>query len=215
MADGEIRIEYIALGDLARWPGNPRKHNLELLGASHRRFGFVPGRLLIDETTGRLVAGHGNVKRLEDAHFKGEKPPERVRVDDAGEWLVPVLRGVAFKNEAEAEAFLLADNRTAEESGWHTDPLAKILGRGIDLTGIGWGRSDVAKILASSSPVRDDGPAPDKPDTPVTKPGDVWVLGRHRLLCGDSSERSALERLFGTDRARLAVTSPPLQPVDR
>lgn len=112
----DLTIEYFSLTELVEWPRNPKQHiDLE---PSFDRFGFVKP-LLIDEKSGWLVAGHGRLRQLVSMKDDGKRPPENVKVrSDDGEWLVPVIRGVEFKNKREAEAYLIADNETTTAAGW-------------------------------------------------------------------------------------------------
>ena len=122
-----LRIEYLPLADLARWPGNPKEHASEAIAASISRFGFRDP-LAIDETTGRLIAGHGRLSVLERAHASGQTAPQFVQVREDGMWLIPVTRGGSFADESEASAYLIAHNRTSELGGWNEDLLAGMLG---------------------------------------------------------------------------------------
>lgn len=145
------RIEHMALSVLKRWPTNPKTHAKEQLGASVARFGFI-APLLIDEGTGQLVAGHGRLEALETRKAAAEAPPENVKVVN-GEWLVPVVRGVKFKSEAEAEAYLIADNRLTEKGGWNTQGLLEVLSSmpGANLEGSGFDAGDVKAMLKEAS----------------------------------------------------------------
>lgn len=122
-----LRIEYLPLAELARWPGNPKEHADGAIAASISRFGFRDP-LAIDETTGRLIAGHGRLSVLERAHAAGQPAPQFVQVRDDGMWLIPVTRGGSFADESEASAYLIAHNRTSELGGWNEDLLAGMLG---------------------------------------------------------------------------------------
>ncbi|GHG35719.1 hypothetical protein GCM10017784_32190 [Deinococcus indicus] len=122
-----LRIEYLPLADLTRWPGNPKEHADGAIAASISRFGFRDP-LAIDETTGRLIAGHGRLSVLERAHASGQPAPQFVQVREDGMWLIPVTRGGSFADESEASAYLIAHNRTSELGGWNEDLLAGMLG---------------------------------------------------------------------------------------
>lgn len=147
---GTIRIEYIPLSEIVRWPRNPKDHDLGQLHTSFERWGFT-APLLRDEGTGRLVAGHGRVEGLEQRKAQGLKPPERILLREDGEWLVPVIVGVQFASEREAEAYLVADNRLAELGGWHQDQLLEVLaehasrGEGA-LRGMGYDEEDIEAL---------------------------------------------------------------------
>jgi hypothetical protein len=150
----KLRIEYLPLDKLVEAPRNPKQHSLEEIKASMRRFGFVAVPA-INETTGRLVAGHGRKEALVEMQAAGEPPPQRIRVKNKA-WLVPVLRGVAFATDAEAEAYLLADNRLTEIGGNDEAVLAQILADLKEhvggLQGVGYNDEDVARILKSADP---------------------------------------------------------------
>ena len=98
-----LRIEYVALADLKRHPRNPKSHDIGAISRSVNRFGFT-APVIIDERTGYLAAGHGRIDTLAQLKAQGHEPPANVQTDKAGDWLVPVVRGVAFNSDAEIEA---------------------------------------------------------------------------------------------------------------
>lgn len=152
---GEIRIEYEPLGALLRAPRNPKLHDYDALGASIDRFGFIQP-LTKDERTGFLVAGHGRLETLQRMKAAGDAPPKRVRAE-GGEWLVPVVRGVAFKTDAEAEAYLVADNRLVEVGGWDEKSLAGIMADLAklpepNLESLGFSQLDFDALLQATAP---------------------------------------------------------------
>jgi len=104
-----VKIEYMLLEDLVPAARNAKLHDLPSLKDSFRRFGFVQVPAL-NERTGRMVAGHGRKEALLEMQAAGEPAPKRVQVID-GKWFIPVLRGVSFETDEEAEAYVLADNR--------------------------------------------------------------------------------------------------------
>lgn len=116
-----IRTEYVSLDDLhaRRAPKNAKKHRLDELNASMRRFGYTAPPM-INEATGTLIAGHGRLDTLMERRRSGQPPPDGVFERDS-KWLVPVLRGIAFATDVEAVAYLMADNRLTEIGGndWH------------------------------------------------------------------------------------------------
>lgn len=150
---GEMRVTFERLSELERWPRNPKKHDHEGVSDSMTRWGYtIP--IAIDEGTKRIVAGHGRLETLQLRKSRGEDPPERVKVDpETGEWLVPVLRGIAFPNPEEAEAYLLADNRQTELGGYDDAILAEMLRehqeKAKGLIGVGWNEEQVADLVAS------------------------------------------------------------------
>lgn len=122
---GEMKIEYMPLDEIIKWPRNPKKHKVHKIKGSMNDFGYV-SPIVIDEGTKRIVAGHGRLDALHILKGTGAEAPPRVRNDD-GTWYVPVVRGVSFKSEADAERYLLADNRIAELGGWDNEILTEIL----------------------------------------------------------------------------------------
>lgn len=145
----QIHIEMLPLDEVARWPRNPKLHAEGEIQNSVERFGFVQP-LLLDEQTGRLVAGHGRLEALQAMRAAGKPTPKNITAK-GDKWLVPVLRGVSFQSEAEAEAFLLADNRLVEMGGWDPKGLSEILSsfadKGVDLSGIGFSPDDLTNLL--------------------------------------------------------------------
>jgi len=154
----ELRIEYVPLHELVRWPRNPKDHDLGALSQSVRRFGYI-SPIIVDEGTGRIVAGHGRVDLLSHLKKSGEHLPERVRQGAHGEWLVPVIRGVRFRNEREAEAYLVADNQLAMLGGWHDQDLYDMLKSHLEtdsLDGMGFTPDDLQELherLMEQNPV--------------------------------------------------------------
>src|SRR5947207_3370035 len=113
---GKPRFELVELGRLKKWPKNPKGHDLGFLGEAFAANGMAEFPT-IDEGTGRMVAGHGRVKKLEAMLRDGEKPPARVVVR-GGKWFVPVIRGMTFADPAK---HVVASNRGVELGGWETN----------------------------------------------------------------------------------------------
>jgi ParB-like chromosome segregation protein Spo0J len=148
----EVRIEYLPLAELKGWPRNPKEHHLGALRESFERFGVV-SPVVIDERTGRLVAGHGRIDVLRLKKAAGEDPPVNIR-ENGKDWLVPVVRGIAFETDAEVEAYILADNRIGERGGWNAEKLDTVLAElhGVDaLFGTGFDRDVVARKLRAKA----------------------------------------------------------------
>lgn len=147
-----MRIEYLPLSQLIRAPRNPKQHDLGALSGSYARFGYV-APVIVDERTGKLVAGHGRLDALQQAKAAGRAPPARVKVE-AGEWLIPVVRGVAFASDVDAESYLVADNRLTELGGWDDGQLAQVLAdlaAQDALSGVGFDGDDLDALLKSVS----------------------------------------------------------------
>lgn len=157
-----LKIEYIPLTELQPAERNPKDHDLGAIINSLRRFGFVaPG--VVNETTGRIVAGHGRAEALAEMKATGELPPKRIREDKEGQWLIPFVRGIEFENDTEAEAYIVADNRLTELGGWDWGMLPAVLTdlRDADLLEVvGYDEEELEKM------VRDLQPPPEFPNVP-------------------------------------------------
>lgn len=144
---GKPRVEYVELGKLKKWPKNPKGHDLDAIGEFFKANGFAE-LPIVDEGTGKMVAGHGRAEKLEAMMEAGEPPPERVEAKD-GKWFIPVIRGMRFRAP---EKHVVASNRGVELGGW-TDGLAEFLA-GIgkdDLLGTGYTENNFASFMASAS----------------------------------------------------------------
>lgn len=145
-----LRIEYVALSYLQKWPSNPKKHDIHGITAAIERFGFVDP-IVIDEKSGKMVAGHGRLESLIGMKNRKKPVPKRVLEKD-GEWYAPVLRGHDFENEEEAEAFLVADNRLVEIGGWNRELENVILRKHLNeneqqLAAMGWAKHRMEQQL--------------------------------------------------------------------
>lgn len=130
-----LQIEYVPLGALVRHEANPKAHDIDLVVASVRRFGFVDP-VVIDERTGKLAAGHGRLTALERMRDHGDDPPAGIR-REKGDWLVPQVTGWASASDSELDAALVALNRTTEAGGWDDRALLDILDRLLEGVGVG------------------------------------------------------------------------------
>ena len=227
---GELRIEYLRLDELRRRPGNPKGHDVAGLNLAFERFGFVDLPIL-DERDGTLVAGHGRLDTLEERRAIGEAPPERIRVAPDGQWLVPVVRGIAFSDDGEALAYTVASNRLVERGGWDDELLraavAAIGETGERYAGTGYDEAeaeallaiageDVGKGAAKGDDSDDDAAARDETalagalNAPAfCRDGDLWTLGRHRLLVGDCTQVDVRGLLLGGGYADAAIVDSP------
>lgn len=215
-----LALEYMPLGELQKWPKNPKAHDIDGLIQSFRRRGFVQP-ITIDEATQRMIAGHGRQESLSKMKVAGELPPTNIQVRTDGEWMVPVIRGNRFSSEEEAERYLIYDNRAVEKSGWNAEPLLEMIGsfESPDLDSIGFTQEELDDIHVESKKVSFDASTEvgdedvvdiEVPKDPTTKVGDLWKLGRHLLLCGDSTKPEHVGRLFVDGaKARLLSTDPP------
>ena len=183
-----MKIEQVKITDLTSYDRNSRTHSDEQINqimASIREFGFT-NPLLIDEAN-RIVAGHG---RHQAATTMGLAT-------------VPCLR-LSGLTEAQIRAYVIADNKLAENAGWDQEllrlELADLQGLGFDLDLLGFDKLELGAMLDFIDPnsgLTDPDAVPDVPAEPITKPGDIWQLGHHRLLCGDSTVIADVQRVMG------------------
>lgn len=148
MSEDKVGIQFTKLSEIAEADVNPKDHDIGAIHESMNRFGFT-SPLLMNEATGKLVAGHGRVEALTQKKQFNEDPPANINVDEDGEWLIPIIRGVSFKDENEAQAYLLADNRLVELGGWNTNVLLEELEKlaeATDLSGTGFDQADIQQM---------------------------------------------------------------------
>jgi DNA modification methylase len=193
------------LSSLTPDPRNARRHNdrnLALIEAALREVGAA--RSIVVDETGVVLAGNATVHAAEQAGLA------RVRIVEAdGSELVAVRR--SGLTDAQKRRLALLDNRTAELAAWDTEMLAS-LADDVDLSDL-WEADELAELLgAEQAPVTllgDPDVVPEPPDDPVSQPGDLWLLGQHRLLCGDATKAEDVRRLMAGTRAPLMPTDPP------
>lgn len=220
------RVEYMPIAAIEPAARNPKQHATAAIAKSVDRFGLAELPLL-DERTGRLVAGHGRLDDLLARRRDGEEPPAGVRLGEggAGDWLVPVIRGWASTSDEDAEAYLVASNQLTALGGWDDEGLAELLSDLRDqdaalLEVTGFTPEDLEALLAEPerTELPDAGPGDSRDRStraerePRSAVGDLWVLGNHRLLCGNATVPEHVDRLLGefnTDQPVLVHTDPP------
>jgi DNA modification methylase len=203
-----LRVEYRKIETLIPYARNPRTHTetqIAKIAASIVEFGWTQP-ILVDGDNG-IIAGHG---RLAAARKLGLAE-------------VPVIE-LSRLTPAQKRAYVIADNRLALDAGWDEEllslELAELSEAGYDLAMTGFSNEEIEELLvgaeqalqdenadASGDDTTDD--VPEAPSNPVSRPGDIWQLGPHRLICADSADVSAIERLMAGERAALCFTSPP------
>jgi ParB/Sulfiredoxin domain len=196
--DHPLTVEYRPLEALVPYVRNPRTHSeaqVAEIAASIRAFGFT-NPILIDGDNG-IIAGHG---RLLAARKLGMQQ-------------VPMIE-LAGLSEAEKRAYIIADNKLALNAGWDRDLLSFELGEldslGFDLALTGFGGDELAGLLnLGNSGLTDPDDIPETPAEPVSRMGDLWLLGRHRLICGDSTDAADVARVLDGVKPHLMVTDPP------
>ena len=191
------QVENVAVGDLLPYINNAKTHPEEQvvkIAASIKEFGFN-APILADEGN-QIIAGHGRLLAAKKLNMG----------------TVPVVR-LDHLSEAQKKAYILADNRLGEVGGTEWDmELVSLeleslneLDFDIDLTG--FSIDDIAP--EETEGLTDEDSVPEVPEEPVSKEGDVWVLGNHRLMCGDSTSIDAVEKLMDGEKADISFTSPP------
>jgi len=192
------KLELLAIDSLVPYARNARTHSAEQIAAvarSIQRFGFT-NPVLID-AEGGIVAGHGRV----------------LAAKSLGMDTVPCLR-VGWLTEAEKRAYVLADNKLAEQAGWDdellADELRALQADDFDLSLTGFAQDELDDLLIDKTEGQTDPDAvPPAPTIAITQPGDVWVLGRHRIMCGDSTRADQVQTLLAGGMPPLMVTDPP------
>jgi DNA modification methylase len=194
------RIETWLIDKLIPFARNPRTHSdaqIAQIAASIQEFGFN-NPILVDTKAG-IIAGHG---RLLAARKLGLTE-------------VPVIV-LDHLSEAQKRAYIIADNKLAENAGWNDEllrsELAALQAEEFDVGLIGFEDDELARLLAAQDAVEgltDEDAVPGLPETPVSRTGDLWLLGDHRLLVGDSTNPEGVARLMAGNAADLVFTDPP------
>ncbi len=191
-------MKLVPIEKLVPYVNNARTHNAEQimkLRSSLREFGFI-NPVIIDKDY-NIIAGHGRVMAAKEE-----------KIDR-----VPCVF-VDYLTEAQKKAYILADNRMAMDAGWDEELLKveieALQAENFDLGLTGFDEKELAAFFDVDDAKEDDFDVDkelQKP--PVTKTGDVWLLGRHRLVCGDSTKEETYKVLMGEEKANLVVTDPP------
>lgn len=160
MEIGKVRVEYMPLDEIIEADINVKDHDIGAIHESMNRFGFT-SPLLMNEATMKLVAGHGRIEALKQKRQFNEPRPNNIEVDEDNNWTVPVIRGISFKDENEAQAYLLADNRLVELGGWNTDALLeelkKLSQEAEGLAGTGFDDADLASLSQDLDKLNEEG----------------------------------------------------------
>ena len=194
--------ENIEIWDISRlipYARNSRTHSdaqISQLAASIKEWGWtVP--ILIDET-GMIIAGHGRLAAAQKLNYK------QVPVVIASNW-----------SEEKKRAYVIADNKLALNAGWDTELLAleiqELKATDFNLSILGFTDEELNNLIPVNvtEGLTDEDAVPEPPEEPITKPGDIWVLGKHRLMCGDSTSVDAVDKLLNGVRPEMIFTDPP------
>jgi len=193
-----MKIELWKLADIKPYENNPRQNDdaVDAVVASIREFGFR--QPIVVDPDHVIIVGHTRYKAAQKMGL--EKVPVHVATD-----LTP----------AQVKAYRLADNKTGELAQWDFDllplELADLQGMDFDIDLIGFDADELAQLLdpGAQPGLTDPDEVPEPPDEPITQPGDLWILGNHRLLCGDSSKPEDVDRLLDGAPIHLVNTDPP------
>lgn len=193
------KVERRNISELIPYVRNSRTHSEAQVGqiaASIREWGWTMP-ILCDEN-GNVIAGHGRIMAA-----------QKLGIDD-----VPCMTATGW-SEAKRRAYVIADNKLALNADWDNEALGvefaelKELGFDLELTGFDLNEIDELFPVNEAQGLTDEDAVPEAPDTPVTVEGDIWILGRHRLMCGDSTSIDAVEKLMDERKANICFTSPP------
>lgn len=194
-----MQIKQVAVEKLIPYVRNSRTHSdaqVAQIAASIKEFGWT-NPILVDGTNG-IIAGHG---RLLAARKLGQTE-------------VPVIE-LAHMTESQKKAYVIADNQLAMNAGWDTSMLTLELSdlkeAGFSLDILGFDPKELDNLLEPEQVdgLTDEDAVPDIPDEPVTKLGNIYQLGNHRLMCGDSTSIDAVEKLMDGQKADMVFTDPP------
>ncbi|MGC9239811.1 MAG: site-specific DNA-methyltransferase [Acidithiobacillus sp.] len=191
-------IKSVAVESLIPYARNARTHSDEQvaqIAASIKEFGWT-NPILVDGDKG-IIAGHGRV----------------LAARKLGLQQVPCIE-LSHLSEAQKRAYILADNQLALNAGWDTEllkiELQDLDAADFDLSLLGFDADFLAGMLEEPSEgLTEPDECPEPPEEPITKPGDVWLLGKHRLMCGDSTSIDAVERLCNGNAVDMLLTDPP------
>ena len=194
-----LKIEHITAAELIPYENNPRIHTeqqIEKLKASIQEYGIVLPVLI--DASNVILAGHALVQAC--------------RALEISE--VPCVRA-SHLTEAQTRAYILADNRLAEDSSWDTSILKTEMLKlrddyGLELEHTGFERREILRLrMDVADTPKDEDAMPDSEPEIVSRTGDLWILGDHRLICGSSTDKNTVQKLLAGAKPHLMVTDPP------
>ena len=197
-----LAIKYHPLSDLKPHRRNPRthsKHQIGQLAASIREFGFT--NPILADAENRVIAGHGRL----------------LAAEQLGLTEVPICR-LEHLSEAQLRAYIIADNKLAENAGWDEELLSLELKYiteldldfDLEITGFETAEIDILfDAMTEPADSDDDIPLLNPNQPTVSRSGDLWLLGRHRLLCADATKKESFSKLMGDDKAQIVFIDPP------
>ena len=195
----QLNITYRKVEDLIPYVNNSRKHSdqqVAQIAASIKEFGWT-NPILVDKDKG-IIAGHGRLMAA-----------RKLKMDD-----VPTIE-LTHLSDAQKKALVIADNKLALNADWDTQILSLELSElqdiGFDLDILGFDANELNALLEPEEVegLTDEDAVPEVPEEPKTKLGDIYQLGNHRLMCGDSTSIDAVEKLMDGQKADMVFTDPP------
>ena len=194
-----LKVEYISPSELIPYDGNPRIHSeqqIQKLQASIQEYGIVLPVLI--DANNVIIAGHAVVSACQKLNI-----PE-----------IPCVRA-SHLTEGQIKAYILADNRLAEDSTWDkallkTEMLKLRDDFGLELENTGFEKREILRLrLDTADTPKDEDATPEEVSNPVSQPGDLWLLGEHRLICGSCTDPETVSKLLDGTQPHLMVTDPP------
>lgn len=205
MKQPSLNIEYIAISRVLPYVRNARTHSrqqISQIAKSIQAFGFINPVLIDNKCV--LIAGHGRVLAAQELGLSN----------------IPAIQ-VEHLSEAEKRAYILADNKIAENAAWNEDLLRVELTYlteveiDLDVEVTGFSISEIDILLNTDINLETENPPPPPPADPISREGDLWQLGRHRVICGDCRKPSVIDQLMANKRVRMVITDPPYNvPID-
>jgi DNA modification methylase len=194
----KLEVIYKNIDDLIPYINNSRTHSDEQvaqIAASIKEFGWT-NPVLMDGENG-IIAGHGRV----------------LAARKLGQTEIPVIE-LEHLSDVQKRAYIIADNKLALNAGWSEDILAlelkDIEELGFDISLTGFSQDEINDLMPEKvDGLTDEDAVPEIPEEPITKLGDIWILGNHRLMCGDSTSIDAVDKLMDGQKADMVFTDPP------
>lgn len=207
-------LKMIDAAKLKPYERNARTHppeQIDQIKALIRMAGFV-GPLLYDFDADHLIAGHGRLIAAQQMIEADEPIPGPGKRDMLPKGKLPVIDGSGM-SEVERRAFVITDNAVALRSGWDRKllgfELESLQGFGFDMALLAFEPGELQSFMPVTPPPGDPEKVPPMAKVAISRPGDIWLLGGHRLICGDCTDRAVVERLMAGGRACMTITDPP------
>lgn len=200
MQEQQLKVVYRKVSELIPYARNARTHSdeqISRIASSIQEFGWT-NPILIDGDSG-IIAGHGRVLAA-----------RKIGIEE-----VPTIE-LSGLSDAQKRAYILADNRLALDAGWDNELLAveleELKDLNFDVSLTGFSPEEIDGLIDNGEECveeSEDAELPETPEEPVTKTGDVWILGRHRLICGDGTDKANLSLLLLNEDVDMVFTDPP------